>query len=568
MTVKMKRYILIQWLFLIALLPVLGQEEIDNDEITVVAPYQPTIDDANKINISPRIPDEKLAKPEFNYTSIAKEYKYTSVLEPISAAKIQGESISKLYQNYIKLGAGNYSTPYLEFSANQLRSKKSAFGVNIRHLSSSGKIKDYAYPGSSTSSLDAYGKKFFGKHTFSSGLFIKKKGVHYYGYKPNDFPGQDLSKKDIKQTYTKLGLNAEYRSNYSAGKKINHYIGASYYYLFDKFKTREHELRFNAGLDRKMEFFSFSEEEKLGLEAGFDYYMRSDSLLNHYLGIVKVLPFYTLSFDQYKFKIGVNTNIDADTNSKVHVYPVVRAEIKVVEDYLITYAGITGELKANSFDNLSSENPFIISSIEKRNTNNKISQYGGVKGRITKFLDYNLSFANSTLVNLPLFVNDTVSSLGEGLNNQFTLVYDDVKLTTLLAEFGFHYKDKFNVLILGKYNSYFLDNEDEAWHKPKLEVSLQADYSLQEKIIVKTAFFTRSKMFARDFEVNSQSGDIETIAVELDPVFDLNFGFEYRYSKVLSGFLNLNNVLGQRHEYWYNYPSYRFNFLFGVTYSF
>ncbi|MCD4695055.1 MAG: hypothetical protein K8S16_02345 [Bacteroidales bacterium] len=75
-------------------------------------------------------------------------------------------------------------------------------------------------------------------------------------------------------------------------------------------------------------------------------------------------------------------------------------------------------------------------------------------------------------------------------------------------------------------------------------------------------------MYAKLFSVNETTGETEVVAEELAAMIDLNLGFEYRYSKVLSGFLNLNNILGQRYEHWYNYPTYRFNFLLGISYSF
>ena len=104
---------------------------------------------------------------------------------------------------------------------------------------------------------------------------------------------------------------------------------------------------------------------------------------------------------------------------------------------------------------MSDENPFIISTLEKRFSNNKFGQYGGLKGHITKYFDYNLSFVNSTIENMPFYVNDTVSAIAEGLNNQFTVVYDKVKYSRVIGEFGFHYKNKFNAMLRGKYNNYF-----------------------------------------------------------------------------------------------------------------
>ncbi|MCB2220523.1 MAG: hypothetical protein KQI35_09020 [Bacteroidetes bacterium] len=547
---------------------VLGQNVSENEEITVVAPYQPEVSDAFKINVSPRIPEEKLVKPEFSYEMLTKSLHTQAQLDPIVPARIEGESVSKLYKNYIKAGIGNYSTPYIEFFANKLRSRKNAFGVHLKHISSSGKIKDYAYPGNSHSELDFYGKKFFNKHTFSADVFLKRDGYHFYGYRPDDFPELDLDKSDIKQHYTLIGLSTSLESNYTNKRSINQKIDLGYYFLFDKLESTEHNIDFSLGIDRKMEFFSFSDMEKLGINAGVDYYINGDGLLpTHNSGIIKIHPYYSLKFDQYHFYAGVNTSIQSDSVSSVHVYPELQIEVKVVEDYLITYAGIKGYMEKNSLRSLSDENPFIISYLPKKFTNHKSIQYGGLKGRVTKYLDYNVSFMNFTTSDMPLFVNDTVSILGEGLNNQFTVVYDRVKHTRLLAEFGFHYKDKFNAKLSGQYHNYFLDNEDKAWHKPGLEIKLSADYTMQEKIMLRVELFNRSSMYARLFE-EDVNGNTIVKAEKIKGMTDLNLGVEYRYSNALSGFVNFNNILGQRYYEWYQYPSYRFNLLMGVTYSF
>lgn len=563
----------ISWIFIvlsgmITSAVAVGQVVTDEEEITVVAPYQPVVPDAFKINVSPRIPDEGLVKPQFNYSILEKDFKVDPVLDPITPAKIQGESITKLYKNYIKAGIGNYGTPYLDFFANKLRSKKSAFGVRLKHISSAGKIKDYAYPGNSNSEISAYGKRFMPSHTLTTDVYYKRRGVHFYGFRPDEFPDLELKNKDIRQTYNNLGVTAELKSNYSGDRKLNHTVGLGYSFLADHYKTSESNIRFNAGLDLRTEFFDFSEREKLGLDLGLDYFLTSDSTATHNSGILRIAPYYNLGFDQYYFKIGLIADIQSDSVSSGHFYPVIRAEVKVIEDHLITYAGLYGGLEKNSLHSLSDANPFIASTMDRRFTNNKISQYGGVKGRISKNFDYNVSFINSTVRGMAFFVNDTASALGEGLNNQFTVVYDDVKHTRLIAEFGYHYQDKVNVMLRGQYNDYFLDNEDEAWHKPGLQVSLGVNYNMQDKIYARAELFTRSKMYAKVYEYDILTGGMEMKAEELKAMIDLNLGFEYRYSKVLSGFLNLNNLLGQRYYHWYNYPSYRFNLLLGVTYSF
>ena len=53
------------FVMLIASAPLFGQRPMDIEEIRVVAPYQPTVSDAFKINDNPRIDDTLQGKPSF-----------------------------------------------------------------------------------------------------------------------------------------------------------------------------------------------------------------------------------------------------------------------------------------------------------------------------------------------------------------------------------------------------------------------------------------------------------------------------------------------------------------------
>jgi outer membrane receptor protein involved in Fe transport len=54
----------------------------------------------------------------------------------------------------------------------------------------------------------------------------------------------------------------------------------------------------------------------------------------------------------------------------------------------------------------------------------------------------------------------------------------------------------------------------------------------------------------------------------LKPYFDANLSVEYRYSKMVSVFLNINNIGAVQYFKWYNYPSYRLQLLAGASLSF
>ena len=70
-------------------------------------------------------------------------------------------------------------------------------------------------------------------------------------------------------------------------------------------------------------------------------------------------------------------------------------------------------------------------------------------------------------------------------------------------------------------------------------------------------------MFARGFNSNN-----EVIATEIPGIVDANIGFEYKYSKRLNAFANVNNFLNKQYRRWNQYPNYGINFMAGINYSF
>ena len=109
-------------------------------EVEVTKAYQPTINEALKINDIPKVKAEPTETPTFDYSIYSKPVFSTFDVKPVAAAKMVGESKSELGLGLLKLGFGSYMTPYGEFFFNARPDKKSNFGMHFRHLSSSGKI--------------------------------------------------------------------------------------------------------------------------------------------------------------------------------------------------------------------------------------------------------------------------------------------------------------------------------------------------------------------------------------------------------------------------------------------
>ena len=242
--------VLISYFFLIVGMGVFAQKT--NEDVIIIDPYKPVISDAFKINENPKINDTVVKKPELNYSITSKAISTSFDIEPIKPAKMVGEPLTKLYKSYIKLGMGNKTTPLCELYFNNLRSSKQSIGVYYKHLSSSGKIKDYAFPGFSDNEASVYANRFFKNHTLSSDINFLRNVIHYYGYKPQD--GDTLTKDDLKQRYLKIGGSLQYFSTYADSSRLNHSFRLKYYNLSDLYNSMEDYVHFRGNINKKVEF--------------------------------------------------------------------------------------------------------------------------------------------------------------------------------------------------------------------------------------------------------------------------------------------------------------------------
>ena len=535
-----------------------SQIDDNKNEVTVIASYEPTISDAFKINFNPNIKDSVFELPKFTYGIQPIQIPTTFQIDPIKPAKIIGEPITKLYKNLIKVGFGTYTTPYLELFANSVRSKTYSLGVHLKHLSSTGSISDYANSNYSSNIIEIYGSNYFKKATLDAEVFFHRNVVHYYGYKPADFP---LFSEDTRQRYSLIGFNTNYTSNYLDYNEVNHQLLLGFYNLSDYYSSHENNLKLGVNLDKELKIFDFTDKQTLGIKSNLDYYNNAGNLLaSSNSTIISFKPYISTQFGEYMFLVGFDASIATTTGvaTKLFLYPNVQASLAVIPKILKVYGGFTGGLNKNSFKSISDENPYINTTTSLGFSDKQFEIYGGVNTSLTKSIDFNASISNASVDNMPLFVNDTTNAV----HNKFTTIYDKVNMFKISATMLFKYDEKMNIALAGNIYRYSTDKEAEAWHKPNFDASLTVRYNISNKIVCRAEVYTFTKMYAKTF-VNSVIK-----SEEISGMIDVNLGVEYRYSKILSGFINMNNLGAMRYQNWYNYPNQRFSLMAGVSYVF
>lgn len=528
-----------------------GQQE----EVRVVKPYSPTLSDANKIELLPSLDEEiEYERPEFHYQLYPKRYDSQYRLEPIRAARMVKMPLNRLYKSELTLGMGNYLTPLAELRVNQLRSRNGTFGVHLKHHSMNGDLKleneMKADAGFNENLAEVYGSRFM-----KNAVLDYRAGASYNAYVHYGVdPALDtvLERKDALHPYFTaeggLGLHSMHADSFH----FNYDASLEYYFFTHQFDQREHGARGQLKFDKRLSAVDIAGD--LG-GAFYGHYPEWDTLVGQHV-MFWLNPHVAKSSPEWRFTAGFNAIGEVrDGVFTPHFYPRASFQFNIVKEVIVPYFGVDGTLESNNFRRTVEENPYVVPGLSLRPTSHRLIGYVGLKGKFSDAVGYNLKGSYHIIDDQYFFVNDSSSAL----MNQFTVVYDDMTMLKLHGELSLQPSDSWKILLEGNYYNYTLVREDHPWNKPSFDGSLLARYNMGDKILVKAGVSAIGSRYYENFTPDLE----ETLPLTIDA----NLGIEYRYSKLLSFWLNLNNLAAQKYYLFHNYPSYRFRAMVGLTYA-
>jgi len=563
-------------------------------EVEVVKAYQPSILEAQKINDIPQIKPEQTEAPTFDYSIFSKPVFSTFDPTPVAAAKMVGDPKSPMGMGLLKLGFGNYLTPYGELFFNAQPSKKSNFGMHFRHLSSSGKVKllndDLVKAPEAENTAEIFGKAFFRKSTLSGSLAFDRKAFTYYGY-AGDRLSDELKEEMIphfqdKQYFSKGTAAFHLKSETLSTAELNYDFGAKYHYFISKTGQTEHEVVLSGDVSKNI-------DNALGfLSASLTVY-KADSIMNRYYSgfgkkqqtILRANPSVMWSTENASLQLGLNTAmiLDIDTDAAFKIWPKVKAEWSPVPQILTLFAGVDGRLQHNTYSAIAAENPYVDPYHDVANTNYKYIVSGGFKGKLSSKTNYVAEASYSVVEDQHFYYTYGIDLAkpvpsGRRLLNTFPVIYDDLNVLKLSGEVMHSVSDNFSLHLLGNYYSYDLKSLKKAWQMPNFDLTLSGVYKPAEQLKFTADIFVVGARNAliEDFDSRfllSSSVYIPEVMstqteVAMDPIIDLNVGAEYQFSPKLNFFAKLNNFGFQKYEQWLGYTNKGLNWMAGISYSF
>lgn len=541
-----------------------GVKNLGNEDINVYKEYTPVLNDAFKINITPVGDTSIFNPPTLTYAIEPKPMNSNYNLSPIKPVKIKDDNIKKLYKGFIKAGYGLENLPMVDLYFNSLRSKEFNAGVRFNHLSSTGGITDYGNPSNSHDALNATGIRYFDKLSINADLGFKRDLVHYYGYKAPDLFSKAETKHILQDVNAAFGIQTKKKND----DAIAFNGGAAFYTFSDNYKSSENNITIKAGAEKTVN------KGNATLDVSYDAGKYNADTLEFTRNILRIMPRVNIKKNLSALTVGANLIGETENGiGAFRIYPYLVGSYQLIPETFSVYGKVSGDLQRNDLRSFGNQNPYFGKYTFLQNTNNKIMFEAGTKIKLDHNLILTASASYSDLSNMPFFYN-TVDTVSPGtlrdFPTTFNVVYDKVKYIKATGALEYKFAEKTTAGISVEYNNYKTDKLSKPLYIPALRAGLHGSYAIAEKIFAKADIFYVGESNGLEYSIDTTqaSRTLVTKEIKLKGYVDANLTVDYRYTKLLSVFMSLNNVGFTRYFRYYNYPNYRFIGMAGLTYSF
>lgn len=551
----MKKIALIAGMGLMSLAAVHAQQDSTlNRTVVVENLYNPTVMDASKINVLPKVEEPTVPKTNIDYATS---------LRPVSAWNYQAMqpivrewTPDAAYRGYLRAGYGNNGNVDAGFGYLWDITKKDRLNVAASLDGWNGDLTDW------------------NNEDWKSRLYNTRFGVDYrHAFKKVD-----------------MTLGGAYRSqvfNYMFEGWRQHQTFANAYIAFassDKDMPIQFEaqagIRYYADKHPKVDLYDEQEKEKnvfvkgnvwkslnekssLGLGLNFDNYSHSPSWADDVMAI-EFNPYYSMQNDSWKIRVGAHLDwvardvaFSEDDENKLYVSPDVNVDYLFSDSYVF-YAKAGGGRGISSFYELMDVAPYL-NERKIKPTYIALDAAVGLKASPADGWWFNVGGGYQIRNNDVCLYAWTHSH--PGVRNW----EGDTKVLYATAELKYDYKDLLDFSMKGTYYRWEWESNSSGdfINLASSETVEALVLKPQMEILAEVGFKPIEKMRA-----NVGYEYVKRCEGVYDPVSNLYLGADYAVMKNLKVFGKINNLLNKEYVASYAYPAQGLNFLAGVSLQF
>lgn len=550
--------------------------------IEVVRDYTPVIKEAGKINTMPELKDVNTKKIEVDYKVWTSTYKpKTDIIPSLDYALASQEENKYSREGFLRLGGGNYKSFLGELYTPIYNSDVALFDFYLKHNSSFGNVtlKKDNYD---VLSNDVLSKGLYNDNkariSFLRSIRIREISAfgefgynrfNYYGLNSDmiSFSEQNKDKEepeykndDQKNSHLTAALNFRFRSkDYIEQWKYD--LQTNWRLLKTHFDVAENTIFTDLAASYRMQesilslkfqmynvFVSTPEDGPIDFSKAKNF--------NNFT-VLKFNPYYSFISEVGRLNLGLKASFGINQGKNTAFSPDITGQVSVIDNIWYVYAGVTGDYKVNTLRSLANENIYLSPDARPEDTYIPLDIYLGTKLNIGKSVNTDIHIGYKIINNQYFYVNKSDST---GMKNTFDVVYDkNVGQFNCGAAVNYNFREKVDFSFKIGYNKWSLEKQKEAWMLPAAQIGLGVSY-------VPTDFLRFNINY--DLEAGRKAKLGKDSSVDLKNFNDISLGANYKLMSFLDVFARFNNILNQRSEFWYGYPSQGFNFLLGLTLTF
>lgn len=536
-------------------------EKVVSEEVEIIRPYKPVLAEAVKLRRSPDLNNIATYKAKFNYVLTDRKLELNSDIQKLQAQQLADVKAAELINNYVKGGIGSLGTFLAEAYVGTGKDEALQAGAFFRHFGQQGKLNKQD---ENRQQFSAFGRSIGDKITLNGRLNYERHGVYFYGI---DDLNPTLNANPEKQAINFFELEGEAINKFSADENALSYAAKiNAYLLNDKFAAKESAVTLTGYLNKRISKFNLGLASSLEMGSAKDV---KTSVSNH---IFRLNPYIKLQANGVKITAGVNLVQEFGEFSNTRFFPAVTADFTLIPDFLQIFGEVKGDVNRNSLKNFTDENPFLNSNIAIKNSVEKLSISGGIKGTGGPGFGYKARFYSKKITDMPLFVNNFTNF------NKFDVIYDfgETKILGLEGEISVQVSD--NLKWTGKLNmeDYKPAVETESFYKPQLRISSNFFYTYNNKLSfnanVAIQDDTKAKVYNADPQILGLYPSLPDFAKEtlvtVKGFVDLGLGADYKINNKFAVFAKANNILNTNYSKFLYYKTNGINIFGGLTYSF
>jgi hypothetical protein len=557
-------------------------------ELTLEKEYNPSLQDANKINQLPEIKAPEAPRTKVEFSNYTLDYNLPPYLSTLGAKTYFSDFATSNKRGYVNLEIsslldinGDLGYQLLNSPEDQL----SLFGshrstnCNVTYLQNDEKQKMKF----NDEVLNINYMHHFGKAKLFADAQYTYSAFNYYGLPIRYDPAND----DVRFKATDNQTNNMFQAHAGIESVNNEEIAYKAnlsYTLFNQKRAERTELngrkenRIMADFDLHAKFFGIAGAVKTysyAIPASWEVSNDDDdytkNLGNYNYTTFSVNPYFTFEGDTWNTRLGATANIQLGGIKKFLVAPDIRFNWQPVDKFLF-YLLAQGGIKDNSNYDLYYENRYVDPFYRVYDSKSPLDATVGVNFSVFPNLGIDL-FTGYKLVKdehfynhggffgindymaqkiLPQYANAETFKLGGSVKYTYQDIFDwGLKL-------AYYHWDIKKLSNLNYYNPAQIGLK--AWNKPAFTGDLNIGFRLP---IFPLRFDLTYHLEAGRKALYEYGNE-----VNMKNIHDVSSSATYTFNETISFFARANNLLFQKYDLWYGYPAQDFNIMGGISVRF